>query len=82
MQIFVNSVRGNTLTLSVAPEASVESVKALNFARDGIPAEDQRLLYAGKQLVDGRNLADYGIQKDATLHMSLRYVWAYGAPGT
>lgn len=72
MQIFVNSVRGSTLAHTVAPEASVESVKALNFSRDGIPADEQRLMYAGKQLVDGRTLADYGIQKDSTLHMSLR----------
>lgn len=72
MQIFVNSIRGNTLALPVAPNSTVESVKALNFAREGIPAAEQRLLYAGKQLVDGNTLADYGIQKDATLHMSLR----------
>ena len=71
-EMFVKTLTGKTITVYISPSETIEDLKVLIQEREGIPPDQQRLIFAGRQLEDGRILADYNIPPGSTFHCVLR----------
>lgn len=71
-QIFIKTLQGKTLTLDVSDTDSIASIKNKIFEKEGIPVEQQRLVFNGKQLEDNQTIADYNIEENSNIHLVLR----------
>lgn len=72
IQVFFKTLTGKTLTLDLDPNESVENVKKIIHEKEGIPPDQQRLVFSGKQLDDGKLLSDYDVKSESTVHLVLR----------
>jgi ubiquitin C len=72
IKVFVKTLTGKTILLNIGQTETIEALKSKVQDQEGIPIDQQCLIYAGKQLEDDRTLAFYNIEHDSTLHLVLR----------
>lgn len=72
MQIFLKSLTGRVILLEVEPTDTIYKIKEMIEEQEGIPIDQQRVIFGGKQLEDNMTLHDYGIINFSTLHLVLR----------
>lgn len=77
MQLLVKTLAGKTITVDVEKSDTVETLKQRISEKEGIPVDQQRLIYSGKQVDSERTLEDYGVEAGATMHLVLRLRGGY-----
>lgn len=81
MLIFVKTLTRKTIPLTVRASDTIETIKDKIETVDGIPPDQQRLIFAGKDLLDERTVSDYGIYDGSTIHLVLRLRWGMPMKG-